>query len=243
MPDKPYYLAYEARYQKVFAAGGDCWGHSTEDEILAAALEKWVNDNQLKGKKVIEFACGEGSAGVLLSKLGCIYHGVDIAPSAVEKTKEALKDFPAARVSRLDMVRETIDEVYDAALDCMGFHMLVTDSDRAAYLHNAYSLLKINAPMLFFRETYRREVYDGSVESLKQWKEITGDDYDTPQQRFVKSGNKEVEIWIPLVPARARTKSGYIAEMNKAGFIVDDFIEMDINEQCPYSASIYVHKP
>jgi hypothetical protein len=67
MPDKPYYLAYEARYKKVFAAGGDCWGHSTDDETLATTLEKWVSDNQLKGINIIEFACGEGASGVLLS--------------------------------------------------------------------------------------------------------------------------------------------------------------------------------
>ena len=243
MPDKPYYLAYESRYQKVFAAGGDCWGHGSDDETLAITLEKWVNDNQLKGKRVGEYACGEGASGVLLSRLGCLYHGVDISPSAVEKAKESLLDFPVARVSQLDMVKETTGEVYDAALDCMGFHMLVTDSDRAAYLRNAYNSLKRGAPMLFFRETYRREVYNGNVESLEQWKSITGDDYDTPQQRFAKSGDKEVEVWIPLVPARARNKEGYIAEMNDAGFVVDDFVEMDMNEQCPYSASIYVHKP
>ena len=243
MPDKPYYLAYEARYQKVFEAGGDCWGHGTDDETLAATLEKWVNDNQLKGKKIIEFACGEGTSGVLLSRLGCLYHGVDISPSAVEKAKESLREFPTARVSQLDMVKEMTGEIYDAALDCMGFHMLVTDNDRAAYLRNAFRSLKSGAPMMFFRETYRREVYNGSVESLEQWITITGDDYDTPQKRFAKSGDKEVEVWIPLVPARARNKEGYIAEMNNAGFVVDNFIEMDINEQCPYSASIYVHKP
>ena len=243
MPDKPYYFAYETRYQKVFAAGGDCWGHGTDDETLALTLEKWVNDNQLKGKRVIEYACGEGASGVLFSRLGCLYHGVDISPSAVEKAKESLLDFPAARVSQLDMVKETTGEVYDAALDCMGFHMLVTDNDRETYLRNAYNSLKSSAPMLFFRETYRREVYNGNVESLEQWKTITGDDYDTPQQRFAKSGDKEVEVWIPLVPARARNKEGYIAEMRDAGFVVDDFVEMDMNEQCPYSASIYVHKP
>jgi hypothetical protein len=243
MPDKPYYLAYEARYKKVFAAGGDCWGHSTDDETLATTLEKWVSDNQLKGMNIIEFACGEGASGVLLSRLGCLYHGVDISPSAVEKAKESLWDFPSARVNLLDMVKDTLGEVYDAALDCMGFHMLVTDSDRAAYLRNAYNSLKNGAPMLFFRETYRREVYNGSVESLEQWKTTTGDDYDTPQQRFVKHGDKEIEVWIPLVPARARNKEGYFTEMNDAGFVVDDFVEMDMNEQCPYSVSIYVHKP
>jgi SAM-dependent methyltransferase len=243
MPDKPYYLAYETRYQKVYAAGGDCWGHGIDDEILAATLEKWVNENRLAGRKVIEFACGEGASGILLSRLGCLYHGVDISPSAVAKAKESLRDFPSARISRLDMVKETTGEIYDSALDCMGFHMLITDSDRAAYLHNAFNSLKDGSPMLFFRETYRREAYTGNVESLEQWKTITGDDYDTPQQRYAKNGDKEVEVWIPLVPARARNKEGYIAEMNRAGFVVDGFVEMDMNEQCPYSASIFVHKP
>ena len=242
MPDKPYYSAYETRYQKVFAAGGDRWGHGTDDQTLAATLVKWVNDFQLKGKRIIEFACGEGASGVLLSRFGCLYHGVDISPSAVEKAEESLRGFPAARVSQLDMARNTTGEIYDAALDCMGLHMLVADSDRAAYLQNAFNSLKNGAPMLFFREMYRREVYSGNVDSLEQWKTITGDDYDTPQQCFAKSGDKEVEVWIPRVPARARNKEGYITEMNNAGFAVDAFVEMEMNEQCPYSVSIFVHK-
>jgi hypothetical protein len=90
MAAQPYYYAYENRYQKVFSAGGDRWGHSPEDAILAGTLARWVTDNRLSGRRVVEFACGEGAGGVLLSRLGCIYHGVDIAPSAVEKTKAAL---------------------------------------------------------------------------------------------------------------------------------------------------------
>lgn len=51
------------------------------------------------------------------------------------------------------------------------------------------------------------------------------------------------EILIPLVPARANDRDGYIAEMQAAGFIVEEFVEMDVNEHCPYSASIFVRKP
>jgi SAM-dependent methyltransferases related to tRNA (uracil-5-)-methyltransferase len=115
LEDKPYYLAYEERYQKVFEAGAERWGHSPDDEALLSALEKWVNDNNLQGKKVIEFACGEGVCGLILSKLGCRCHGVDIAPSAVEKSKIALKDIPTANVSQLDMVHRKSGETFDAA--------------------------------------------------------------------------------------------------------------------------------
>jgi hypothetical protein len=247
---KPYYLAYEERYQKVFSAGGTCWGHAPDDETLVAVLKKWVNDNNLVGKKIIEFACGEGASGVILSKLGCHYHGVDIAPSAVYKSTNALKGFSNARVSLLDMVKETTGEIYDAALDCMGLHMLVTDCDRNDYLCNAFKSLKSGAPMLFFRESYRdanrnnRETaYDGNVQTYEQWKEITGDDYDTPFQRYVKSDNGEIEVWVPLVPARANSKKGYFNEMQSIGFVVENFVEMDLNNENPYSASIYVRKP
>ena len=79
----PYYLAYESRYREVFAAGADRRGHSPDDETLRTSLEAWVADNRLSGKNILEFACGEGACGVLLSKLGCRYDGVDIAPRCV----------------------------------------------------------------------------------------------------------------------------------------------------------------
>lgn len=104
--DKPYYLAYEERYQTAFAAGIDYWGHDPGDTTLAEALDGWVRANRLSGRRVIEFACGEGAAGILLSRLGCRYLGVDIAPSAVEKTKQRLAGFQNAQVRLLDMVTQ-----------------------------------------------------------------------------------------------------------------------------------------
>lgn len=236
---KPYYLAYENRYQKVYAAGVENWGHTSEDKVLASTLAKWVRDNNLAGKNILEFACGEGGCGVILSQLGCRYHGVDIAPSAVEKAERAQQAYPQARVSLLDMVKERVGETYDAALDCMGFHMLVTDRDRMMYLQNAFGALVKGAPMLFFRESFRESAYDGKVESYEQWKEISGEDYETPSLRSDKKGTK---VWIPLVPGRARNRQGYLEEMQAAGFLVEDFVEMAINCENPLSASIYVRK-
>lgn len=84
---KPYYMAYEKRYQAVFSAGAERWGHSPNDDVLYNTLKSWVEENDLKGKSIIEYACGEGACGVILSELGCNYHGVDISPSAIEKQK------------------------------------------------------------------------------------------------------------------------------------------------------------
>ena len=248
MNNKPYYLAYEDRYKRVFKAGAERWGHSPDDKILFSTLKKWVDENKLVGKKVIEFACGEGACGVILSKLGCYYHGVDIAPSAVQKTREALKEFPNVKVEILDMVKESVHEKYDAALDCMGFHMLVTDNDRKAYLKNAYNSLKSKGSMLFFRESYRNDnnresIYKGIVNSFEEWVGITGDDYETPSLRRANMGAGDVEVMVPLVPARANDKNGYIHEMQSAGFIMEDFVEMESSNEIQYSASIYVRKP
>lgn len=244
MGDKPYYLAYEHRYQKAHEAGIEWWGHTPEDDVLAAALTEWVDSHGLRGKRVIEFACGEGAAGIILARLGCVYQGVDIAPSAVEKARARLAPYPNATVSLLDMTLKPVSGIFDAALDMMGFHMLILNADRAAYLRNALACLRSGAPMLFFRESYREDASDAHVETMEQWVAMTGQDYITPMTRTGQTrAGQEVELSIPLIPARARSKSGYERELTGAGFAFDRFVEMECNEQCPFSASLFVHKP
>ena len=242
---EPYYKAYEQRYQAVFSAGAEHWGHSSDDQVLYNTLKSWVEENDLQGKMIIEYACGEGACGIILSELGCIYHGVDISPSAVEKSKKTLQKYPNATVEILDMVKESVKGKYDAALDCMGLHMLVTDNDRALYLKNAYNSLKENSPMLFFRESYRKDgTYQGGVDSVEEWAQITGEDYNTPQSRQVKNADNGsvVEVFLPLLPARAKDKNQYVDEFNKIGFNVEKFIEMNVSNAIPHSANIYVRK-
>lgn len=242
---EPYYMAYEKRYQAVFSAGAERWGHSPDDAVLYNNLKSWVEENNLQGKSVIEYACGEGACGVILSELGCIYHGVDISPSAIEKCKKLLEPYPNATVEVLDMVKESVKGKFDAALDCMGFHMLITDDDRMNYLHNAYKALKDNSPMLFFRESYRQDgTYHGAVNSLEDWAQITGEDYKTLQPRQVRNScdGSMVEVFVPLLPARAKDRDGYIEELEYAGFDVEKFIEMNVSTAIPHSVSIFVRK-
>jgi hypothetical protein len=243
MREKPYYLKYEDRYRKAYTAGAEHWGPFSDDEELVEVLAKWVAEHNLIGKKVIEFACGEGACGVILSRLGCVYHGVDIAPSAIEKARHGLQAFASASVEVLDMVHERISGCFDAALDVMGFHMLVTDEDRQKYLQNVMASLNGGSPMLFFRESYRADWIEKSVGSYEEWKAITVSDYDKPEQRFVEHGNTRVEVWVPLIPARAKNKEGYMTELSDAGFVIDKFVEMDANNKIAYAASMFVHKP
>ena len=62
---EPYYKVYEKRYKAVFSAGVERWGHSPDNKVLYNALKLWVEKNNLQGKSIIEYACGEGACGVI----------------------------------------------------------------------------------------------------------------------------------------------------------------------------------
>ena len=240
---EPYHLFYENRYKKVYEAGADYWGHTPDDEELTEKLTEWVNQNELRGKRIIEFFCGEGASGVILSKLGCIYHGVDISPSALQKARDSLKEYPNAKVTQLNVVTGRIDEIYDAALDVMGFHMLVTDPDRLAYLRNAFSCLKSSAPMFFFREMCKEDADDSFVNSYDEWMAVSGEDHSTPRKMYYVKGGKDIEVNIPCVTGRSKTEAGYRQEILNAGFSIDMIVQMPQSRKCPDSISIYAHKP
>jgi len=239
---KLYYEAYEERYKKVYQAGIERWGHSPNDADLRTVLTEWVDNNNLRGKKVIEFACGEGGAGLILAELGCIYTGVDISVSAIEKSEKLLKDYENARVYTLDMVRSKPDGVYDAAIDIMGLHMLILDVDREKYLRNMNECLHKNAPVLFFRESFRTDAYEGHVYSINDWYTITGDDYSRQEKRTVVQNGTIFEVKFELLPARAKSHAGYWIEMEFAGFKVQEIIELKSNTAISQSACIYVNK-
>ena len=65
--DKPYYLAYEERYQAALPPGSTTGGMIPAIPLWREALDGWVKANRLSDRRVIEFACGEGAAGILLS--------------------------------------------------------------------------------------------------------------------------------------------------------------------------------
>lgn len=236
-----YYARYEQRYRTVHAAGGS-WGFQPKDARLTKVLTQWVREHHLEGKRVIEFACGEGAAGEILADLECVYHGVDLAPSAVERASALLKDHPNAAVSRLDMVKEPLPSIYDAALDVMGFHILITDADRRAYLKNVCHCLLPGAPVLFYLQAYRPDAYEGAVDSYAQWTDLVGIDYETAEPRMAETSSGPVEVQLPRIAGRSRTEQGYRKELQEAGFVVDWF-KPEFEGDNPYRASIGAHKP
>ncbi|MCL2776314.1 MAG: hypothetical protein FWD71_23675 [Oscillospiraceae bacterium] len=97
--------------------------------------------------------------------------------------------------------------------------------------------------MFFFRELYSESANDNHINSFDEWLSVTKNDYNTPQQMFLNQDGRDIEIQMPYVPGRSRTKVGYMREMSEIGFMVDSIIEMDPSRKTPDSVSIYVHKP
>ena len=241
--NQPYYMAYERRYEAAYAAGIEFWGHAPHNERLLNALIAWVDENDLRGKRVIEFGCGEGASGVILAELGCVYCGYDVAPSAIEKASERLAPYANAAAEVCDLAHPQNLGAFDAALDVMALHMLVADSDRKQYLENMCNALKPNAPVLFYRECYRDNAYSGAVADFDEWKRIYPDvDYDTPQLRTALHTGSEVEVNVPLLPSRVKTEDDYRTELSAAGFEVLLFTPEAEDDQIYYSATIHAKK-
>lgn len=237
-----YYRAYEERYRAVRDVTDGFWGHGPESEALKSALGNWVAENCLSGKRVIEFACGEGAGAMLLSDAGCIYTGTDIAPTAIEKARRNTAGRENVSFVLADMVKDTFGEgLYDGAADISGLHMLVTDPDRETYLKNVYRALKPGGYALFWQESYRSDAYEGTVTDISEWAKQTGLDFDTPELRNIGGTGKQV--WLKLLPARPRTEAGYRGEMEKAGFVVDEFGVLADDGFMVGSAFIKVHRP
>ena len=240
--DKPYYGAYEKRYSAAYSAGVKYWGFTPDNEELREILARWVEENSLSGKRVVEYACGEGAAGAMLCELGCIYTGADCSPTALVRANETLSEYSNATLLQLDLTRERPEGVFEAALDIMGLHMLVTDSDREKYLSNMRTCLAPGASVLFLFENYRVDAYSGEIATFDDWARITGSDYSTPLERKVINNGVEYTVEVPLLPARAKNREDYITELERAGFAVERFVECSENPYCNFAVHIFARK-
>ncbi len=225
-PDKgrPYYTAYEKRYRSVYEQGADRYAFSPIAEEVQQILGHFIERFELIGKKVVEFGCGEGWAGLVFAKLGCVYRGYDIAPSGLEKATALLSGYTHAKVCLQDVVLGGFPrDAFDAGVDVACLHMLVTDADRKKYLRNVYGCLRQGAPMYFVHLRHREDIYEGEVTGYEQWLQITGEDVDTPREMPATKDGSDFAVMIPCIAARPRSESGYRGELTEAGFGVIKF--------------------
>lgn len=160
--EQPYYFAYDNRYRSAYEQGADRYALPAGEEKVRAIIRQYVKRFQLAGKKVVEFGCGEGIAGLEFARLGCTYCGYDVSPAAIEKAAITLSKYLNARLCVSDAVHDRFPEqAFDAGIDISCLHMLVTDADRQKYLKNVSSCLNLGAPMYFVQAGYSEDAYEG----------------------------------------------------------------------------------
>ena len=243
-PDKgkPYYTAYDKRYRSAYEQGADRWAYPPEIEKIQNIVRKYIEQFELVGRKVVEFGCGEGIAGLEFAKSGCIYQGYDVSPAAVEKATALLSEYTHAEVCLHDVVLGDFpEETFDAGIDIGCLHMLITDADRNKYLRNAFKSLKPGSAMYFVQLRYRDDIYDGEVTSYEQWLELTGEDVGTPQKMVALKDGKGYPVMMPCIAARPRTERGYTEELTEAGFEILKFEKSE--KRGLLWADILVRKP
>lgn len=223
--EKPYYLAYDERYQRVYEAGARLWRSEKPTKEL---LDFLVSPFAPKSGKVIEFGCGEGVDSCYLAQKGYEVLGIDISKAAVEKAKKVAQnqgvsvEFLVGNVTSLSYLQL---EFFDFAVDIRCLHMLINEQHRRDYLKEAHRLLKKNA-VFFLSEglnisdlmEYHPEVYEAVTQSA-EWKKVeAARERNGLLPRTIKVGEEFKEITLPMLSAKMVTKDEYESELRQAGF-------------------------
>ncbi len=125
---RKYYEAYEERYRTIHEMGLS-WAGETPTPIVAEVLKKY---GLTKENKLLEIGCGEGRDAFALLKAGYDLTATDIAPAAIEYCQKAMHQY-AEKFSVLDCIGGSHVGSYDFIYAVAVVHMLVDDSDRAAF--------------------------------------------------------------------------------------------------------------
>lgn len=239
---RPYYLAYDQRYRRVYAQGVEFWtAHPDEIRETTESLDAFLREGCSADPLVLECGCGEGHLAVHLIEQGFRYIGVDISPTAIDKARKRVAQC-TARVEPVFKVADStgMNFIQDASIDILvdnyHFHMLVTDGDRQRYLGEAHRVLR-NGGRAYLRENLQSEGAIGPVANHEDYLEKTWPDLATEEDREAWQDGKVVQIRLPRVPARANSREGYVAELEAARFQVQLF------RACRSTCVLHVQKP
>ena len=221
--DKPYYTAYDKRYEAVYRQGLMYWtANPNELSAITDSVDAFLERQSVsQGGHIVDLGCGEGGLGVYLLEMGYMYTGIDISPLAVARAMERIADYGnRGRILLLNVLDITAgaDEHYDAAIDVGCLPMLVVDLDRQLYLQNVYRMLKIGAPALFCREAFDPEGLEDYVDSYETWLAMSRQEVDMPRFQNAWQEGRPFPIQLPEIATRARTLAQYRAELETVAF-------------------------
>lgn len=232
--DGKYYLAYEDRYNRVYAQGIPYWtAFPREMATTIGELERFLLHYRLEPgvSQIIEFGCGEGHLAKYLTDRGYEYFGIDISPTAISKARARIcSECLHARflVGDITDLREVESEAFDASVDNFCWQMLVTDDDRQRYLWEVSRVLRKGGKAYFFEECQEKR-FEGQVRTFEEFVGRFKADYETLEDREAYVDGERRLIKLPRVPSRFNSADGYEEELTDGGFAVDKTCDVDGN--------------
>lgn len=199
------------------------------------ATQMWVDFTQkyVKGKKLLELACGSGEITIALSKLGYEIKGTDLSQEMIDEamSKEGSEAIHWQAMDMLDL-----DEVkaYDSILCyCDSLNYIVGDEQIKTVFKKVYNALNDDGMFLFDIHSLDREVEfadeyieEGFLDEVAyQWTIRHEDHYLYHSFTFYDAlGNLEQEQHIQKVHNPLWVKS----ELEALGFTVEMFTDFDL---------------
>jgi ubiquinone/menaquinone biosynthesis C-methylase UbiE len=227
MNDKAYFSLYEDRYRRLREQGIEEWiADPAENEHIIESVNNFLNYARCHPAKtsIIEFGCGEGHLAEYLLECGYRYLGVDISESAIlqARKKTGAKGQNAFLAADVTDLYQVTDSSFNVAIDNQCLHMLVTDEHRKKYLAEVKRILKSDGKV-YFRENIQQEEFKVKISSFREFVEKCYGDYSKLYDYPAYAGGKHQTIKLPRIPARSNNEQGYRKELEKAGFIVENY--------------------
>ena len=207
-----------------------------QDDEATAAWLKLVRE-QVKGKKILETACGSGDIAIALAKEGYRVEATDLSRQMIEQaTKKEGSELVSWSVK--DM-RDLPDGKFDAVLCfCDSINYLLDENELCSFFHQCFSHLASGGVLLFDMHSQERlhefeEEYNeaGQVDGIDfQWT-IESED-DRIYQTFAFYG-KEGTMHLEQHVQRVYDPKWVLAALDTCGFetrVLTDFVHEGIKE-------------
>ena len=141
------------------------------DELLGdnESLKLWVDEieKNIKGKKILELACGSGELAIMLAKKGYDIYATDLSSEMIEVANKKTQ-LPNLKFDVMDMNNFDLNETYDAIICfCDSFNYLNNYNEVREMFENVYNHLNSNGVFIF--DTHHQErLYEFEEEYIEE---------------------------------------------------------------------------
>lgn len=205
-------------------------------EFLLKVYKKY----NLKGKDILDLACGTGAMSLRLSKSGYKVLGVDLSQTMLEiAQKNAYKDHVKARFIQQDMLNLELFHAYDSIISyCDGFNYILNEEDLEKIFKKVYHYLKDDGLFVFdissdykLSQVLANNVFTESDEAPYIW-----ENYYDPEEKilefdltlFVAEGD-HYKRYDEVHRQRAYTVNQVVDLMQKSGLQALEILDTNTN--------------